>query len=193
MLAEAVRLMPDDVERRGQLGGALLWSGDRAGWRRSNAALLERFGGTTTALTANDVAWPCVLGPEGTADPGVLVRLAEVGLKGAPETGKANYLNTLGAALFRAGRFDDAIRRLDEAVRLRVGVSEPSDWAFLAMAHHRLGHRDEARRWLDRLRNHQPSADPNGFWNELEIRLLRSEAEALILYDPIFPADPFAH
>jgi len=27
---------------------------------------------------------------------------------------------------------------------------------------------------------------------ELELRLLRSEAEALILYDPVFPADPFA-
>jgi len=49
------------------------------------------------------------------------------------------------------------------------------------------------RRCLDRLQNHQPSADPNKFWDELEIRLLRSEAEALIPYDPIFPADPFAH
>ena len=27
---------------------------------------------------------------------------------------------------------------------------------------------------------------------ELEIRLLRSEAEAVNLYDPLFPADPFA-
>ncbi len=59
------------------------------------------------------------------------------------------------------------------------------------MAHHRLGHRDEARRWLDRLRGYQPSTDPNDFWSELEIRLLRSEAEAVILYDPVFPEDPF--
>jgi hypothetical protein len=44
-----------------------------------------------------------------------------------------------------------------------------------------LGHRDEARRWLDRLRNLQPSADPAQFWDELEIRLLRSEAEAVVL------------
>jgi hypothetical protein len=28
---------------------------------------------------------------------------------------------------------------------------------------------------------------------QLEIRLLRSEAEALILYEPAFPADPFAN
>jgi tetratricopeptide (TPR) repeat protein len=101
-------------------------------------------------------------------------------------------LNTLGAALYRAGRFDDAIRRLKEAIQLRGGVSVPLEWAFLAMARHRLGHRDESRRWLDRLRDRQPSADPAQFWNELEIRLMRGEAEAVILYDPVFPADPFA-
>jgi hypothetical protein len=64
---------------------------------------------------------------------------------------------------------------------------------FLAMAHHRLGHHDEARRWLDRFRNRRPNLDPRVFWHELEIRLLRAEAEALILYDPIFPADPFKY
>ena len=67
-----------------------------------------------------------------------------------------------------------------------------SAWPFLAMAHHRLGHRDEARRWLDRLRARQPSTDPAQFWDELEIRLLRGEAEAVVLYDPVFPDDPFA-
>ena len=61
-----------------------------------------------------------------------------------------------------------------------------------ALAHHRLGHRDEARRWLDRLREHRPSEDPARFWDELEVRLLRGEAEAVVLYDPVFPVDPFA-
>ena len=49
------------------------------------------------------------------------------------------------------------------------------------------------RKFQRELRNRQPSTDPNQFWGELEIRLLRSEAEAVILFDPIFPADPFAH
>ena len=56
----------------------------------------------------------------------------------------------------------------------------------------RLGHHDESRRWLDRFRNYKPNADPNQFWEELEIRLLRGDAEAVVLYDPTFPADPFA-
>jgi hypothetical protein len=99
----------------------------------------------------------------------------------------------LGAALYRAGRCDEAIRRLEEPIRARHEAGMPRDWAFLALAHHRLGHRDEARHWLDRLRNHQPSgADSTPFWEELEIRLLRAEAEAVILCDPAFPADPFA-
>ena len=98
-----------------------------------------------------------------------------------------------GAALCRAGKFEESVRRLEERTKLLNGAEEPTDWPFLAMAHHRLGDSDEARRWLDRLHNRQPSTDPNRFWTELEIYLLRSEAEAVVLYDPIFPADPFAH
>ena len=133
------------------------------------------------------------VGPDGTADPEVLVWLAEASVKGASEFTKPDCLKALGAALYRAGRFEEAIRRLEEAIRLRDGESLAQGWPFLAMAHHRLGHRDEARRWLDRLRNYKYSTDPNKFWDELEIRLLRRKAESVILYDPIFPADPFAH
>ena len=92
---------------------------------------------------------------------------------------------------YRAGRYEAAIGRLEEAIQARGG-EHPGDWPFLALAHHRLGHRDEARRWLERLREHQPDPAPAQFWVELEIRLLRSEAEAVVLYDTVFPEDPFA-
>jgi hypothetical protein len=102
-------------------------------------------------------------------------------------------LNTLGIALYRAGRFEEAIQRLEEAIQARGGgQGHPEDWPFLAMAHHRLGHRDQARRWLERLRDDRAIADPARPWDELELRLLRSEAEAVTLYDPTFPDDPFA-
>jgi tetratricopeptide (TPR) repeat protein len=130
------------------------------------------------------------LGPEGVTDPERTVRLAEAAVPGAAESGKADALITLGAALYRAGWCDEAIPRLEEANRARD--EQAAGWAFLAMAHHRLGHRDEARRWLDKLKGHQPSTDRAWFWYELEVRLLRSEAEAVILYDPAFPDDPFA-
>jgi eukaryotic-like serine/threonine-protein kinase len=157
------------------------------------SALVSKYRQTTNPYRANQVAWYCALAPDAVADPETPVRLAELALKGYPTERKHQALNTLGAALYRAGRFEDAIRRLEEGIQLRNGKSLPTDWHFLAMAHHRLGHRDEARLWLDRLRTREQSTDPVQFWNELEIGLLRSEAEALILYDPMFPADPFAH
>ncbi len=196
-LADAVRMMPDDPQLRLDLGRALLWSGDWAGWRTCNAALLDRFGATNNAMTADAVALACVLGPAGTALAEAPIRLAEAAFtqdeaiaRGGWPTPNGYYLSTFGAALYRAGRFDDAIRRLDEGVRQKGGQSY--DWAFLAMAHHRLGHHADARQWLERLRDQEPITDPTRFWIELENRLLRNEAEALILYDPIFPADPFA-
>lgn len=102
-------------------------------------------------------------------------------------------MNTLGAALYRARRFEDSIRRLDEGIREQGGKSLPQDWVFLALAHHQLGHGAEARRWLDRFWTYKANEKPDAFWDDLQIRLLRREAEALILYDPIFPRDPFAH
>jgi hypothetical protein len=75
---------------------------------------------------------------------------------------------------------------------VRRGESLATDWPFLAMAHFRLGGRDEAHRRLDGLRNAPPNTNPDHFWGELEIRLLSSETEALIIYDPVFPSDPFS-
>jgi hypothetical protein len=50
----------------------------------------------------------------------------------------------------------------------------------------------EAHSWLERIRTYRPSQRTDDFWDELEIRLLRSEAESVILYDSAFPSDPFA-
>jgi tetratricopeptide (TPR) repeat protein len=181
------------TQLRADLGLILLASGDKAGWRSAIAALLDRFGGTINALTTNRVAWTCALGPDATADPGLPVRLAETGLRSSCDIFKPAFLNTLGATLYRAGRFAEAIRRLEEAIQARNGVGAPEDWVFLALAHHSLGDRDEASRRLEQLRQHPPSTNPAEFWSEWERRLLRSEAEAVILFDPVFPVDPFAH
>ena len=59
----------------------------------------------------------------------------------------------------------------------------PKGFAFLALAHHRLGHRDEAKRWLDKLAAYQPKEGFDFSWDDVEIRILRREAESLILGD----------
>jgi WD40 repeat protein/tetratricopeptide (TPR) repeat protein len=191
-LGAAVSRWPDSVELRGWHCQALLAAGDRIGWECAIAGLLDRFPGPMDYLGANNVAWLCALGPYTIPDPQVPVRLAELAVNGAPENQKGNTLNALGAALYRAGRFAEAVRRLEEGVQKRNGVSSEVDWVFLAMARHRLGHHDEARRWLERFRDRGPNLGPSAFWDELVIRLLRAEAEAVVLWDPIFPADPFA-
>ena len=170
----------------------LMAAGDHNGLRRTRTDILDRFRMTTDPMIANGVAWWSVMAAGEEPNLSETVRLAELAVSGAPEIDKPAILNTLGAALYRAGRFAEAVRRLEEAVQKRNGVSIEADWVFLAMAHQRLGHHDEARRWLDRFRDRKPSPAPSAFWQELEIRLLRAEAEAVVLWDPIFPADPFA-
>ena len=109
-----------------------------------------------------------------------------------PERGRegSDLLKTLGAALYRAGRFEEAIRRLNESIQARGDGGDPQGFAFLAMAHHRLGHRDEAKRWLDKLVAYQPKEGSDFSWDDVEIRILRREAEA-VLFDAGFSADPF--
>ena len=197
-LGASVSRWPDVLELRFWHCVALLAAGDRPGWERAIAGLLDRFPGPMNPWwrDADMVALLCALGPYPLPDREVPVRLVEAAIRNATEVGfdfkPYGFLNTLGAALYRAGRYDEAIRRTAEGIQDKGGRSEAQDWAFLALAHFRLGHRAEARRWLDRLRGDQPRIDPAQFWYELEIRLLRSEAEAVVLYDPIFPVDPFS-
>jgi tetratricopeptide (TPR) repeat protein len=189
---EAVRLEPENIVYRHHQILALLAAGDHDGLRRTRSDILDRFRMSTDPGIANNVAWSSVMAAGEEPNLSETVRLAERAVDGVPELQKAGHLNTLGAALYRAGRFAEAVRCLDEGIEKRKGEILEADWVFLAMAHHRLGHHDEARRWLDRFRDRSPDLDPSAFWDELEIRLLRAEAEAVVLWDPIFPADPFA-
>jgi len=189
----AMRLTPEDLRLRSFHVLSLLAQGDQAGLRQACSDLLGRFGATTDHNTACEVAWYCALGADAVADREGPVRVAEVAVKYAPAREIPPVsLNVLGATLYRAGQFEASIRRQQEGIQKQRGESTPQDWAFLAMAHHQLGQRAEALRWLDRVRTYKPTEKPAAFWEELEIRLLRNEAEAVILYDPIFPADPFA-
>jgi hypothetical protein len=63
---------------------------------------------------------------------------ADSALAGHPGRGKArtDVLKTLGAALYRAGQFEEAIRRLDQSIRTRGDGGDPRGFAFLALAHY---------------------------------------------------------
>jgi WD40 repeat protein/tetratricopeptide (TPR) repeat protein len=152
---------------------------DRAGYRRFCADLFTRFGKTANANAANSLAWCCALAPDALADLRPVVQLARQAVRSTPRNHA--YQNTYGSILFRAGQYEEAVTELTKAVEIHGRGGTPADWLFLAMAQHRLGHTEEAKRWLDKA---VPSIQQAGSlpWNtRLELQLLRQEAEALIV------------
>jgi hypothetical protein len=188
-MAKAADLSPGNDVVAYKLALMNLASGDRDHYVASCAAMLTRFGHSKQPEVANTVAWTCTLTPGAVSDPARVVEVAMRAFAGKPTN--ANYMNTLGAALYRAGQFEAARQRLAEVVKARQPDEDVMDWLYLAMAHHRLEHRDEARRWLDKAEHalHHSAADqpPAGAkallsWAQrLELRLLKREATALIM------------
>jgi tetratricopeptide (TPR) repeat protein len=143
----------------------------------------------STADSLNSAAWVCVRVPGVVADPQLPVKLAERAL--AKEPGDSNYLNTCGAALYRAGRFEDAVKRLQEAIKAEGAEGTVWDFFFLALAHHRLGNAAEARQWFDKAVRwiDQPPRDGDDpakwSWGQrLDLQLLRREAERTLAPAP---------
>jgi tetratricopeptide (TPR) repeat protein len=175
---------------------------DRDGYRTACGRILDQFGTTDDALTANNIAWLACMAPDSVEDPDRLVSLAESALAKSP--GNYNYLNTLGATLYRAGRFPGAVQTLDDAIRQHGQGGNAWDFFFLAMAHHRLGHGDEASVWIRRAGTWMTDFDRGVIqdryigasldWDiRLELRLLEREAEALLgRFARELPANVFA-
>src|SRR5262245_47384741 len=101
----------------------------------------------------NNTAWFVVREREGTPEAYArALQQAEAAVQAAPQNGA--YLNTLGVAQYRVGRYADALNTLTKSEKLnaRNAGSLPADLAFIAMAQYRLGRKDEALATLDRLR-----------------------------------------
>jgi len=140
-VAEARRLMPDLVKIWKYEAVANLAADNREGYRQVCTDLLDRFATTQDPSTANDVVVTCVLEPDAVLNPHLLLPLGQL----AAERHLGNS-RVLGAACYRAGQYAEAVRQLDDSARL----IEPRGWdlCFLAMAHHRLGHVEEAQHCL---------------------------------------------
>jgi tetratricopeptide (TPR) repeat protein len=169
--------------------------GDVAGYRAFVREIIRGEVDTRDPYVGFVLARACNLSPEPVADPDQVVRWAELGTTAGDFLW---YKNTLGVALFRAGRYREAIRTLERVV---PGVFHSAERKLaMAMAYHRLGEAAKARALLDEVRAMFEKAKkrrvrgavmvPSTDWAPAHVYL--HEAEARILYDPIFPADPFA-
>jgi tetratricopeptide (TPR) repeat protein len=183
--------------------------GDLPGYRESCRIQLEQLArdqdgreSNADLSATNNASYDCALGPDAVTDFARVVRLAEGTVEKNPHP---SFLNTLGAVLYRSGRFREAIRQLNRS-REHYPESDgiPQDWLFLAMAHHRLGEKKAARKWLERAsgwvdqsplrRSQGPAIEPPASWKvRLELQILLREARALIFGSPAaLPEDVFA-
>jgi tetratricopeptide (TPR) repeat protein len=134
----------------------------------------------------------CSLLPGAVADRERLVRLA------AKATPDYNGARLGGRILYRAGRYGEAAKRLQESFRMARKNPQffPLDYAVVALAYHRQGQAKQAASWLARARRQQEqrardlARDPVaalawGFWgNPVAEGLFFAEAQALIEGSP---------
>ena len=189
-------IFPLQAEAHWRLGerkkSADLWSKGLA-WESPVAqAQVEALKGDSAAYTAhvapllsnperginNDIAWACVLLPDVLPDYALVVARAQKALQEAelPE-GKANVLNTLGVALYRAGRYSDALARLQESESLQ---HEMMNGVFIALCYHKLGDRTRARREADSYYQFLRNSLPDNSRNRLEYVLFEKELSAVL-------------
>jgi serine/threonine protein kinase/WD40 repeat protein len=184
---QAVEQFPDDWQAWYHAALARLLRGDADGYRGLCGRALEHFDRTEDPLAAASLAWAGALDVEAKVDPARLLRLAERASAADPDS----YLmrRCLGAALLRAGQPEAALQRLTRA----AGVQEqaPTTWLLLALAHRRLGHAEEAHKWLRQAQRwideaspgqpagaaSQPGPDSLPWTERLSLRQLRREAE----------------
>jgi len=176
---------------------ACLKANDAAGYRSLCTDILQEAQDPAPAryVSTFDALSTAVLAPAAVTDYAVPLALAEriAGALGLdqqaravppenPQSGRQrhSYLGLLGAVLYRAGRYQDAVDRLHEGITAHGDGGELADWAFLAMAHHRLGQTADAHRRLEKMRTFQRHVGTGLNWDEVESDILRHEAEALV-------------
>src|SRR5262249_46519626 len=143
---QAIQIKRDQAQPHNNLGDALAKKGvlDEAIKEYGEAIRIKE----DYPEPHNGLAWILSTCPDARLrDPGRAVAAATKAVKLDPTL--PHFWQTLGWAEYRAGNWQAAIRALDKVKEL----GSPGDslvWFPLAMAHWRLGHKDEARRWYDR-------------------------------------------
>lgn len=182
-----------------------LAQGELAEYRETCREFLAQYGKTSSPVIANSLAWTCALGPDAVADSALCVKLAEQAIAAGPRSHGA--LNTLAAALYRAGQWERSRETFAAGIEQHGAGGTAWDWLFLAMCHHQLGNTDEARQWFEKATQwidtasttplagaeSQAVADatppPLSWSNRLELQALHREAEQLLHPKSNPPAD----
>jgi tetratricopeptide (TPR) repeat protein len=143
---------------------------DLPGYREACARLMKAIDGPEKPNLENlaMIAWVCSVDPESEVNLGPLIQALEKQKADPSSPQYYPYLRALGSALYRAGKPQEAVKRLQDATVSRK-TPTPAAWIFLAMAHHELGQKNEAKQWLAKARSwleeqgkKDPEANQNG-------------------------------
>ena len=187
----------------------LIMAGDRDGYRRICNETLEHARRSEDVATLVFANRPGILAPEAMDDRDLSTQMAERALKcGFPDRvhWPGCMLYVLGAAHYRAGHYDEAVRSCRRSLEEYPNwQGKVLNWPVLALAYQRLGQPEEARQALAQAFSMAGASRRSGFEtdrllegdyagiaNWLELMVWLREAETVILDDPVFPADPFA-
>ncbi len=104
--------------------------------------------GPESPTNCNNLAWLLAAGPAAIRDVKQAETLARRAVASAPD--QATYLNTLGVALYRTGKYSEAITALEKSLAHNDPFNQPYDLLFLAMCHAQTGKIEKARQFQDR-------------------------------------------
>jgi WD40 repeat protein/tetratricopeptide (TPR) repeat protein len=163
---------------RSRLG---LWKLAAADYRASLAKKPD------SAFAANNLAW-CLASVPGRGDPSEAVYWARRAVALQPTV---TYRNTLGTALYRAGRFAEAAAELEKNVAAN-SQSAGYDHLILAMCRQRLGQTESARAALARAKQWRSARRLTDPLEIREYQALLEEAESVVNGSlPDFPTGVF--
>lgn len=161
---------------------------DRPAYRKACAGMVKQYSASQNQGELNSTAWSCVLAPSALDDYAPVLQIARRAVQREPKD--QDNLETLGAALFRAGQLDEARKYLGDVNAPPSANTSPAyGWYFLAMTHHRLGNGREAQKLHKMAREYTAKVLAEGKqgdvqplpWNRrLTLELLRDETQALL-------------
>jgi WD40 repeat protein/serine/threonine protein kinase/tetratricopeptide (TPR) repeat protein len=167
-------------------------AGDDEGYRQFCSRTVERFGKSQDAMTLTLLARVCTLERDVLPDRERAIRMARqaLGKLRDDRLWLSAAQHVLGLAYYRTAQLEEAVRLSRESAKTYPTWCPYLRWPVLAMTYHRLGQKEEARKWLnrtkewfkqqtaDRLNNDLRPPPEVHVENWLELQVLLREAQA---------------
>jgi tetratricopeptide (TPR) repeat protein/tRNA A-37 threonylcarbamoyl transferase component Bud32 len=131
-----------DTQEYYEYASLLVLIGDNVRYLGPIHTLRDQVEKTNDPRLAYELARACVVNPEMPAAPGQVIRWARMAAESAPLPW---HSHVVGAAYYRAGDYEEALRWLGNLVERDWALGRPLNRFVLAMIHRRMGHFGQAK------------------------------------------------